>query len=371
MTSHLTGRVAWWAAILVTGALVLAGCKQIARCGDDDDTRPVDDDDTSSAGDDDIEADDDTASADDDSSADDDDSSSTDDDDTGDDDTAPPCDPLGPSVTPTLGFGEPDWQIQLFIDGLDTPAGLAADSAGDLVVGAGVGSYDYRPVLRITPSLTVTSSSSIRDPDGVGVDSTDQVYAAGWDDIHHLDSLMPGADPDWLWHTMATGGNINDFVLDAAHGDVIYLELDDGRVVQVEQSLAETVLMSGMANPAIDVDGNGDLWVLDDADGELYLLDVASGVATVQATWGTLDPDYTMSNRIAFNPADGRFYASTYYDDIGGTITRWDPADPGALEVWVSNMSGDDNPDDLLWMGGCLYVSQPLGGRILRICECG
>ena len=258
----------------------------------------------------------------------------------------------------------------MFATGYDMPTGLAADSAGDLLVGAGVGTYDSRPVHRITPAGVATASDPIPDPDGVGVDAADQVYAGGADDIWHVDTLMPGGDPDVVWHTLSTGGNINDFLVDAAHDDAIYLELDDGRVLSVGQDHTETVLMGSSDNPAIDVDAAGHLWVLDDNGGALTEIDPLAGSAALQAEWATIDSDYIMTNRIAFDPADGRLYASTYLTAEGGTVTRWDPANPGALEIWISQMTGDDNPDDLLWLGGCLYITTPLSGTILRVCEC-
>jgi len=374
MTRIRTALIAWVSFAFLLG---LTGCVR-GVCGtDDDDTNSAGDDDTK-PDDDDIEDDDtkpddddieDDDTGDDDSSAGDDDDSSADDD-TGDDDTAAPCDPLGPGVTPTLVFNDPGWQITVFATGYDMPTGLASDSAGDLLVGAGVETWDSRPVHRITPAGVATASDPIPDPDGVGVDAADQVYAAGSDDIWHVNTLMPGGDPDEVWHALSTGSNINDFLVDDAHDDAIYLELDDGRVLKVAQDHTETVLITASDNPAIDVDAAGHLWVLDNDGGALSEIDPVGGGVVSHAQWATLDPDYLTTNRIAFDPADGRLYASTYLTGDGGTIARWDPANPGSLELWISQMTGDDNPDDLLWLGGCLYITTPLNGQILRVCEC-
>ncbi len=310
--------------------------------------------------------DDDTFCGDDDTTADDDTSGSDDDDTT---EEPEPCDPLGPGVTGTLVLNEPDWQLTLFDQGYDLPAGLAVDSGEDVLVGAGLGNWDSRAVFRIGPALMTTESEEIPDPDGVAVDSSDQVYAAGSYRIWRLDSLMPGGGDDYAWYTLQDGGNINDLVIDSEHDDTFYVALDDGRVLSVDAQLVETELLNVWEACSIALDGEGDLWVLGRASGDLYSIDRLTGVATLEAEWAAIDPTYTWSNRIAYRPADGSFYATSYYEGGGGTITRWDPTVPDALPRWIEGMVDDDNPDDIEWHG-CATITTPLNGSILRACPC-
>ena len=356
---------------LVVGTFVLGGCSDRVAQPDDDDDAVAGDDDTST-GDDDVGDDDDTKPPTDDDTGDDDDSAVGDDDDSGvgdDDDTVQPCDPLGPGVTPTLVLNQPDWQIQHFADGFDTPTGLALDASEDLIFGAGLGDTDSRPVTRLTQALAVTASGPIPDPDGVALDSNGQVFAAGDDRIWLMETLMGGAS-DSVWHTLGTGGNINDLAIDTDGGDRFYVSLDDGRVVRVDQAHDETVLIGAGDSMELAVDPTGDLWALGSTTGELYLVDHATDAVTLHTDWSTLVPDYLLTNRIALGPDDGALYASVYTTSQGGTVARWDPAAPGVLEFWVEQMIDDDNPEDLGWGEECLYVLAPLDGKILRVCPC-
>ena len=349
------------------GLSTVLACREAVNPGawevpdDDDDTFAGDD----TTGDDDTGRDDDVA---DDDVADDDAA----DDDTGDDDSTgepSPCDPLGPDVTPTLVLHEADWQLTLFDQGYDLPAGLAVDGDEDVLVGVGLGNWDSRAVIRIEPSLQTTTSHEIPDPDGVALDSMDQVHAAGSHRIWRLDSLMPGGGDDHAWYTRQDGGNINDMVIDAAVDDAVYLALDDGRVLRVNAALQETGLLDIGEACSIALDDLGALWVLGRASGELYSVDLATGEVTLAADWAAIDPTYLWTNRIAFRPADGRLYATSFWDGGGGTITRWDPATPDVLERWLEGMVDDDNPDDIEWHG-CATITTPLNGSILRACPC-
>ena len=355
--------------VLLVGLSFVLACRQAVTPGawdvpdDDDDTFAEDDDLTDDDAADDDSVSDDDATGDDDVA---DDDSVVDDDST---EEPPPCDPLGPDVTPTLALHEPDWQLTLFDQGYDLPAGLAVDSDEDVLVGAGLGNWDSRAVIRIDPSLQTTTSEEIPDPDGVALDSSDQVYAAGSTRIWRLDSLMPGGGDDYAWYTLQDGGNINDMVIDSAHDDAFYLALDDGRVLRVDTQLEEIQLANVGEPCSIALDAGGDLWVLGRASGELHSIDRLTGEVTLEAEWAILDPTYLWTNRITYRPEDGCFYASSYYDGGGGTITRWDPAAPDVLERWLEGMVDDDNPDDIEWHG-CATITTPLNGSILRVCPC-
>ena len=343
-------------------AAVLLCCSDRPRIQDDDDTTaPADDDDTSMADD------DTTATDDDDTKPPADDDTATDDDSGDDDDSA--CPSLGPGVTPTIVVNVPGWQLRHFAGGFDSPTGLALDSSENLLFGAGLGGHDSLPVHRLTQALVSTASDPIPDPDGVAVDSSDRVFAAGSDQIWLMETLMGGAT-DAVWHTLAGGGNINDLALDAAHGDLVYVALDDGRVIRVDAAHVETVLIGVGDSMELAVDPSGDLWALGSTSGELYRVDHLTESVTLEARWPDLAPDYLLTNRLVYGPHDDALYGSAYFTGLGGTVARWDPAAPGVLELWVEQLTDDDNPEDLGWGAQCLYVLAPLDGNILQLCPC-
>ena len=154
-----------------------------------------------------------------------------------------------------------------------------------------------------------------------------------------------------------------------AHDDAFYVALEDGRVLRVDTQLVETELLDVGASTSIALDAEGDLWVLGRASGELRSIDRLTGEVVLEAEFAVIDPGYTWSNRIAFRPEDGSFYSTSYYEDDGGTITRWDPAVPDTLNRWIEGMVDDDNPDDIEWHG-CATITTPLNGSLLRVCPC-
>ena len=313
-----------------------------------------DDDDSSS------QADDDDSS----SPADDDDSSSQ-----ADDDDAPaPCEPVGPGLETAIVVNEPGWTLQLFSDQTPMPTGVDVDPVtAHVLVGTGMGQWASQPVRELTTVGTILASDAIADPDGVAWDSQGLAYGAGAGTIWRLDSLDGGSN--WVWHT--TGSNINDLRIDRDRGDDVYVGMDGGQAYRIDQAGAVTQLAPGHSGGAtISLDGDGDLWVQRRGAGELLEVDRVTEVATVQATYSQLHSDYATTNRIAVRPADGTVWSASYYWGEGGTLTRWDPANPGQLDLVVTQMIDGANPDGMTWHGDCLYVTMPVGGLIATLCAC-
>ncbi len=173
-----------------------------------------------------------------------------------------------------------------------------------------------------------------------------------------------------MWHS--TGDNINDVQIDRDRGDAVFVGMDDGRAWRIEQDGTVTLFAGSSSSGAvISLDADGDLWVLRGSAGALYEVDRGTQASTLQASYGDLDSSYVTSNRVAVNPADGTVWSASYYDGIGGAITRWDPAAPGQLDLVVSQLAEYEvHPDGLTWHGDCLYVTMPLGDRIATLCQC-
>ncbi len=285
-------------------------------------------------------------------------------------DTDTVCETTDPEVPG--GFSAPEgWFLELFAEGFELPGAVRAPADGAIYLGAGQGTWDARAVHRIQPDGSVDASDEISDPDGIAVDPTGAVLAAGRDDIVLVGSLDGGSDS--FWHTLSTGGNINGLVIDTAHDDTVWVPLDEGDVVRVEQDRTETLVETGSDEGALALDDEGDVWMVRRNEGELLRIDRGSLEVEQVVALTDLEPDLARTNRIVAGP-DGWLYMTSYVTDQGASVRRIDPAQPDALEAWMTGLEAEDNdPDDLDFSeaDGCLYWSAPLTGRVWRACPCG
>lgn len=287
------------------------------------------------------------------------------------------CAPLGDGVPLEMAIIEPGWQIVLFDEGHVLPGAVAIDgeTGEDILLGAGAGTYDKRLVKRITQEKAVTVSGLIADPDGVDIDSNGMVYVGGQNKITHVNSLTTAGGSDTVWHTMGVGGaNINDLIIDTFNGDLVYVALNDGRVIRVAQDHEETEILGTGDEGSVALDDEGDIWVIRRNQGKLYEIDRVDLTVKTEVDYTVLIPGVVRTNRIVFNPADGMLYSTTYIKNPNrGVIARFDPENPDELIEWGLNFqAGDNDPDDIDWTedGSCFYVSAPLTGNIFKTCKC-
>lgn len=298
------------------------------------------------------------------------------------------CPGLGEGARPSMSTETPGWTIQSYAElGGGTPTAIAVDGAsGDLILGAGLGGNGALPVRRLTTTGTVFSTASIPDPDGIAMDSEGRVYVGGSGTIWRaasVDSL--GSGDEWTaWASV--NGNIDDLVVDRLHDNRVYVGLGDGRVVRIDQSGAQIVMMGvAVGGARISVDGAGNLWTLrDDSSGSLWRVDFATGDTTLAAQLSQLADGYSGSSRLVWSPYDGMLYTTTSWEaPARAGVSRWNPASPDTFEevVRLSNPTHpahvpgvDANaPADLEWSptAPCLFVSSPETAKVHRICICG
>ncbi len=257
------------------------------------------------------------------------------------------------------------------------PTALAIDpTTGALVVGSGAAGNAAGPISVVSPSGIAVAADVVSDPDGVAVDSNGRVYVGGKDSIWRADSVTVFGDGAEFTHWHATGGNIEDLVIAAGHGDIAYAALLGGQIVRITQDKNASVVITGSpaAGASLAVDTYGDLWALN-AAGALTRMDKDTLVSYAVTSFATLAPDYSGHGRMAFSPHDGRLYVATDLTDHTA-ITRWDPA-ADTLTEWVLVTDGTpdaakNEPTGVAWLADepCMFFSSPFTGHIHRVCEC-
>ncbi len=233
-------------------------------------------------------------------------------------------------------------------------------------MGQGLAAWSWESVTLLDAAGEVTSSATIPDPDGVGVDSTGMYWGTGSGEVWKLHSLVDGGPNEAWFHTC---GNNNDLTIDPV-GDVLYVAQNEGAVWRIDSTGAQNASPTGDA-VAVDMGAEGEVWVHGRMAGGLWSIDPVTLEAVLEAELAALDPSWITSNRVAFNPVDGKVYTSSYFADAGGQIVRWDPNEPDVLDHWTTGLNNPElNPDGVEWHDGCLYWTAPLAGKIYRVCEC-
>ncbi len=276
-------------------------------------------------------------------------------------------------------LNEEGWTYSVFSAGYAQPSALAFIPSGGLVVGAGLGSTSNAAVSSIdVDGLLAAESSPVADPDAVAIDSQGRVYVAGAQWIWRAASIAAlGTGNEWELFSHV-GGNINDMVIDTAHGDVVYVAQNGGGIQRIDPVTLETewFFVGNELRIALHPT-TGNVWGYDKTSHKLLELDRLSGQVVEHADWS--NSNVIVVNRIVWHPDGHGLYASIYTTDDppghGGHIGRWDPNDPNMVEKWVEDVSAgiaDNDPDDVEWNvdGTCLYFTSPLAGKVHRVCQC-
>ena len=262
------------------------------------------------------------------------------------------------------------WRLEDVVAELDAPTALDVAADGTVYLGAGMGTWNSRAVVRVSPDGTLSGSSGIPDPDGVGLDASGTLFAGGSDDIWKVGSLEGGADS-----VVATlgGVNINDLLVDRLRDDAVYVGLNDGRAMRYATDGTWTELVGSGDEISIALDPEGDLWAIRRNQGTVIEVDTSTGLELSRVELAsTARPGLLRVNRIVFD-GDGVMALSAYVQDDGAQIALWDPAEPTAMPDLLEGMEHDDlHPDDVHWSPDfrCVYVSLPLVGRVIRACSC-
>lgn len=278
-----------------------------------------------------------------------------------------------PEAIEPLGRGA---QIKAWVSGftgvIGQPAGLCADTEGNVYVGQSPGKLPVQPVLKLTPEAEALASAPVPTPHAVATTGDGALLVGGGDAVWGpLESF--GADPvDAATWAVFAGADIRDLEVDntvmAAY--VADSAENDGRVIAMDQVTHEAkVLMAPGDEVSLAVHPQThDLYVVTRNGGDLYRVDTGTGDGS-KVTW--LDTwDVARVERIAFHTVGKhtQLYATLRTDTDAG-IARWDPAEgAGSLEWWVVGMQATP-PTDLACRptaaGGALYVTA--GTQILEL----
>ena len=232
--------------------------------------------------------------------------------------------------------------------GLSSPAGLAADGAGNVYLAENISSGAIR---KVSPGGIVTTlASGISYPWGVAVDATGSVYVAGGGSSGYLKKVSPGGSVT----TLASGLNGPPGVADSyVYWDSYYYRyVYYGWLMKVSPGGDVTVLTADLKSPhGVAVDGAGNVYV---ADSNYGLKKVSPGGSVT-----SLASD--LSNQIGV-AVDG---AGNIYVAGGGYLKKVSPG--GVITTRASDLI---DPNGVAVDGaGSVYVADSGIGLVRKVGE--
>ena len=249
----------------------------------------------------------------------------------------------------------PGYSVEVFVEtGLYLPEDIEFDSAGNLYVGQSGGTGDTLPIIKVTPDGTQTIfSDPIIDPDGVAVDSSDNVFVAGAGNITK-------ATQEGTTAMFCSGfSNLNDIAIDSM--DNIYVLEDDGHVFKVTSDKTVTPVAGGFdfcpngATAGLAIDSDDNLYVADPPGGQIFKVEFGDADVVTCFLTGLNQPGH-----IAFSPSGDVFVMLK-----GGEIIK--VSSEGEIIPFVSGLT---SPHHIAFSdSGDLFVTECLNNRIIKISE--
>lgn len=248
----------------------------------------------------------------------------------------------------------PGYSVEVFVDtGLYLPTDIEFDSAGNLYVGQGGGTWNALPIIKVIPDGTPTIfSTPISDPDGVAVDSSDNVFVAGANKLTKV-------TPDGTTTVFRSGfSNLNDIAIDSM--DNMYVLENDGRVFKVTSDGATvTPVAEGFdfcptgATAGLSIDSDDNLYVDDPPGGQIFKVELGNGDTVTSFLTGLNQPGH-----IAFSPS-GDVFVMLW----GGEILK--VSSEGEIIPFVGGLT---SPHHIAFSeSGELFVTEWMNNRIIKI----
>ena len=251
-------------------------------------------------------------------------------------------------VTLPCGF-----HVEVFADSLYRPTDLAADSSGNLYVATGEGDTGSLPILKFAPDGSHIASSPIKDPDGIHVTASGEVYVGGMYEVSKVEF------PSGTYSRYANGfNNLSSIAMDSS--GTMFVGENKGWLKEVTPPYGGTIRDTFSANcGAVFGDEREDAVYYGHWRSEVFKY--AKGVVTQYSDGAPGFWDLTRAPGGVFGTdlylATGDIHTIGRIDSEGGSSV-WATLDyaPGASLLGIA--FGDEST---------LYVAQPEFGRILVI----
>jgi streptogramin lyase len=227
-----------------------------------------------------------------------------------------------------------------YVTGLNTPTGIAFDSAGNLYVA----DYSAYNVTKITPSLIKTPfiSSLNGTPQQIAFDPNGNLWIAGSGSIDEIKKVTPTG--------VATSyPALNDpygIAIDAS-GNVYYSEAISGSIKKIDINGIVTTFATGLTQPnGMVFDKSSNLIVADKVEGEIKKITPAGTVSTLIS--GMMNP-----SNLLYTP-NGDLYIST---GTLGRIFRFPAGGSNGDQTQYTRLNLGDSAGQMAFYNGALYVS--------------
>ena len=180
---------------------------------------------------------------------------------------------------PAIAFG-PGVQSTLATNGLNSPDGIAVDSAGDVFIS----DYGNNQVVEVTPGgvQTTVPANGLGGPFGIAVDGAGDVFIADANNSQVVE-VTPGGVQTTV---PATGLSYPTGVAVDGAGDVFIADANNSQVVEVTPGgVQTTVPANGLGYPyGVAVDGAGDVFIADQYNHQVVEVTPGGVQTTVPAT---------------------------------------------------------------------------------------
>ena len=239
--------------------------------------------------------------------------------------------------------------------GLYAPAGLAVDSAGDLLI---ADMYDNAVKELATGGTTLTAllTTGLNLPAAVRIDSLGDIYIAD-SNGNAIQEIQAGSDN--VLSIMATGLiNPSSIAIDSS-GDLFIADSGNNAIKEIVAgtSTVETLVSAGLNFPGdIVTDSQGNLYILDSGNNAVKELAVGSHTLTTVLSTGLNDP-----GAIAIDQ-----YGNLYIDDTtGGDIKEIVAGSHAVITLLTTGLNDSEGlaVDSL----GNLYIADSGSGSLMEV----
>jgi streptogramin lyase len=228
-----------------------------------------------------------------------------------------------------------------YVTGLNTPTGIAFDSAGNLYV-ADYGAYN---VTKITPNFTKTPFISALNgtPQQIAFDVNGNLWIAGSGSFNGIVKVNTAG----VSTTYSASGSPYGIAVDAS-GNAYYSEANSGDIKKLDPNGTVSTFATGLTQPnGMVFDKLGNLIVADKGQGEIKKITPAGVVSTLIS--GMMNP-----SNLLYTP-NGDLYIST---GILGRIFRFPAGSAnGTTPDFYIRPNISDSVGQMAFYNGALYVS--------------